>query len=85
MSLLSIQTDSNPKTTEWVRDPLAIAEKLSHIGVLFERWEAREPLPDDASQEMVIKAYQSAIDRLNALYGFQSVEGIKAILSLIHI
>ncbi|NBS16344.1 MAG: cupin [Gammaproteobacteria bacterium] len=74
MSLLSITTDSNPKAPEWVRDPLEIAEKLSHIGVLFERWEARQPLSDHASEEEVITAYQQAIDHLKDLYGFQSVD-----------
>ena len=51
-----------------------IAEALSGIDVLFERWEANVDLDDDASQDEVIEAYCEPIDKLMQKYGFQSMD-----------
>ncbi|HSW11569.1 MAG TPA: cupin [Solimonas sp.] len=75
MTTLTLYADSDagrPLATltkfEEIRDALAQA------GVEFERWEAGAELAPDATQEQVIAAYGSAIDKLNAKYGFQSID-----------
>ncbi|CAL1241554.1 1,2-dihydroxy-3-keto-5-methylthiopentene dioxygenase [Candidatus Methylocalor cossyra] len=74
MSLLSIHSQNQPESAEFIRDPEAIAEKLWEIGVLFERWNAARPLPPDADQGAVIDAYRASIDRLIDRYEFQTVD-----------
>ncbi|MFT4045475.1 MAG: cupin [Solimonas sp.] len=51
-----------------------IRDQLAAIGVEFERWEASQPLTPAAGQDEVIAAYRGEIDRLNAKYGFVSVD-----------
>ncbi|MCC6303462.1 MAG: acireductone dioxygenase [Gammaproteobacteria bacterium] len=51
-----------------------IAPRLREIGVAFERWEASRPLTASATQEEVLAAYRTQVDRLNAAYGFTSVD-----------
>lgn len=51
-----------------------IAPRLREIGVAFERWEASRPLSASATQEEVLAAYRTQVDRLNADYGFASVD-----------
>ncbi|MEQ1439795.1 cupin [Fontimonas sp. SYSU GA230001] len=52
----------------------AIRDRLAAVGVEFERWEAAQPLSPTASPEEVMAAYKDSIDKLNAKYGFQSVD-----------
>ena len=52
----------------------AIARELASIGVRFERWQANEPLAEDADQAAVLAAYAEDVARLNAEYGFKSVD-----------
>lgn len=51
-----------------------IASRLREIGVAFERWEAGRPLTASATQEEVLAAYRMQVDRLNAEYGFTTVD-----------
>jgi 1,2-dihydroxy-3-keto-5-methylthiopentene dioxygenase len=51
-----------------------ISDKLKELGVLFERWQASQPLNAEADQEEVLAAYRVDVDRLSAEYGFQSVD-----------
>lgn len=51
-----------------------IASRLREIGVAFERWEASRPLAASATQEEVLAAYRTQVDRLNAEYGFTTVD-----------
>ena len=53
---------------------MAIAERLSRIGVRFERWTADQELGSDAAQEAILEAYREPVERLKKLYGFQSVD-----------
>ena len=76
MSELRIYPDSQPETVELVSDHAAISERLQAVGVLFERWEAQQPLSDTATPDDVMAAYQADIDRLMNAYGFQSVDVI---------
>ncbi len=59
---------------ELLRDPAEIAARLAAIDVRYERWQANQPLSADATQEEVLAAYADDVARLNAEYGFQSVD-----------
>jgi 1,2-dihydroxy-3-keto-5-methylthiopentene dioxygenase len=73
MTTLTIFSD-NGTSGEVLTDYAGIARVLNGIGVEFERWEASQPLNRDATQEEVLAAYQSSIDKLNKKYGFKSVD-----------
>ena len=53
-----------------------IARELGRVGVRFEQWEAAQPIAPGASQEDVIAAYRSDIDRLMRDEGYQAVDVI---------
>jgi len=74
MSALTIYRNDGTPAGESLRDHAAIAAALEPLGVRFERWEADRPLREDAGQEEVIEAYRDSIDRLNAEYGFKSLD-----------
>lgn len=52
----------------------AITEALRAVGVRFEQWEAAQPIAAGASQDEVIAAYRSDIDRLMREEGYQTVD-----------
>ena len=74
MTALTIYPDDLQGTPTQVKGFEAIAAELAAIGVQFERWEADQPLAPDAGQEEVLAAYRQAVDKLNAKYGFQSID-----------
>ena len=51
-----------------------ITRELAAIGVTLEQWEAAQPVAPGASQEEVLAAYRTDIDRLVAERGFRSVD-----------
>ena len=51
-----------------------IARKLESIGVLFERWDSKVPLSEDAGEEEVLKAFEDDIKRLMDRFGFKSCD-----------
>ena len=51
-----------------------MVRELGAIGVTLERWEASQPVAPGASQEEVLAAYRTDIDRLVAERGFRSVD-----------
>lgn len=53
-----------------------IARELGAVGVRFEQWEATKPVFPGASQDEVIAAYRSDIDRLMNEKGYQAVDVI---------
>ena len=53
-----------------------IARELGAIGVRFEQWEASKPLLPGASQDDVIAAYRTDIERLQSEHGYQAVDVI---------
>ncbi|HYW91050.1 MAG TPA: cupin [Gammaproteobacteria bacterium] len=55
----------------------AIRDLLARIGVVFERWKPRRPLPTEAEQDEIIEAYREEIDRLMQSYGFRSVDVVR--------
>ena len=74
MTTLTIYPDSDADQGEVYKDHSAIAAELSRINVQLEQWEADKPLARDASQDEVLAAYKTSIDKLNRQYGFQSVD-----------
>lgn len=75
MTTLAVYSDQDPS------QPLGtytgfeeIRDQLAAVGVEFERWEASQPLSATAGQDEVIAAYRAEIERLNAKYGFVSVD-----------
>ncbi|MBI1300814.1 MAG: cupin [Alphaproteobacteria bacterium] len=78
MSELTIYPDQNPDNVILkTQDGETIAQELSKIGVRFERWETKDPLPRDADDEAVMRAYASDIHRLKTENGYQSVDVIR--------
>ena len=77
MSRLRIFDENEPHTARATLDRHeAIAEELAKVGVRFERWEANQPIAPGASQEEVIAAYRSDIDRLMGEAGYRAVDVI---------
>ena len=74
MSILTISPAADAVVTDVIHDHAAIAARLADLGVRFERWQAERPLAPDANQATVLAAYADAVQRLNAEYGFQSVD-----------
>jgi 1,2-dihydroxy-3-keto-5-methylthiopentene dioxygenase len=66
--------DEEARPLEHLGDFAAIQERLQGLGVQFERWAANLPLAADADQDEVLAAYRDSVDRLNAQYGFQSLD-----------
>jgi 1,2-dihydroxy-3-keto-5-methylthiopentene dioxygenase len=56
------------------RDFDTICRELGAVGIRFERWEARKPLPPGASQADILAAYQDSVERLMKERGLQSVD-----------
>ena len=54
-----------------------IAQELNAVGVRFERWSADAELPHGASQDDVLRAYSSAIDRLKTECGYATADVIR--------
>jgi 1,2-dihydroxy-3-keto-5-methylthiopentene dioxygenase len=55
-------------------DHAAIARELARLDVRFDAWQASAPLAADADQAAVLAAYADDVARLNAEYGFKSVD-----------
>ena len=77
MSRLSIYDENRGDAALSVHtDHAAIARELGAVGVRFEQWEASKPVFPGASQDEVIAAYRSDIDRLMNEKGYQAVDVI---------
>ena len=74
MSRLAIYQESGEGEAEVIADEAAIAQRLSMLGVRFERWEASKALSSDADQAEVLAAYEADVKRLSDEYGFKSVD-----------
>ncbi|MEI7038165.1 acireductone dioxygenase [Fulvimonas yonginensis] len=80
MSRLRIYDETRPSAPLSVHTaPADIARELGRVGVRFEQWEASAPVAPGASQEEVIAAYRSDIDRLMREEGYQSVDVISLV------
>lgn len=76
MSVLKIFSADQAQTLASADEHPRIASQLQEAGVLFERWQATQPLAQDAGQDEVIDAYRQSVERLMQDYGFQSVDVI---------
>jgi 1,2-dihydroxy-3-keto-5-methylthiopentene dioxygenase len=77
MTTLRIYSETDQTTAKrTLTEAEAIQQALAEIGVMFERWDASRQLAPDASQDEVLDAYKSSIDRLTAQFGFKSVDVI---------
>lgn len=77
MSRLRIFDDQQPQAPlATYTDHAAIAAELKKVGVRFEQWDASQPVTPGASQDEVIAAYRSDIDRLMTEEGYQAVDVI---------
>jgi 1,2-dihydroxy-3-keto-5-methylthiopentene dioxygenase len=76
MSVLTVYLDNQPKQGKRFTDFADIERELAALDVRFERWQANRELTTDADQATIIAAYQTSIDNLKQLYGFQSVDVI---------
>jgi 1,2-dihydroxy-3-keto-5-methylthiopentene dioxygenase len=74
MTLLTIHPDDRPDEMTVLDDPTKIARKLDEVGVLFERWTAEQAFTPEASQEDIISAYQTSVNRLIDRYEFQTAD-----------
>lgn len=74
MTVLTIHPEDRPDEADIIRDPDTIAERLWDCGVLFERWITEHPFTPEATQEEVIAAYQSPVNRLINRYEFRTAD-----------
>lgn len=75
MSRLRIyEVDAPATVVRESREHAAIASELSAIGVVFERWQASQPVQAGDAPEAIMDAYRADIDRLVAENGFNSVD-----------
>jgi 1,2-dihydroxy-3-keto-5-methylthiopentene dioxygenase len=75
MSELRIYEESG-KPVATYHDFEDIRAQLEKIGVQFERWEASRHIDAHATQDEVIEAYRTSVNRLMNQYGFKSVDVI---------
>ena len=75
MSALTIFKDSNTKSASFhSNDTYEIQSKLQEVGVRFERWHATIEITPDMTQDEIMTAYQTDIDRLKLEDGYQTVD-----------
>ena len=75
MTRLTVYPDTDPATVLLdTRDGDRIADTLTEIGVVFERWAAPHALGADADQEAVLAAYDVEVSKLMEEGGYQSVD-----------
>jgi len=74
MTTLSVYLDNGEVSIAPTRDFTTIAKTLGDKGVLFERWEATQPLSSDAQQDEVLAAYDQSIKQLKNQFDIQSVD-----------
>jgi 1,2-dihydroxy-3-keto-5-methylthiopentene dioxygenase len=77
-TLLRVFDDTAPGDPRTVTsDASEIAALLAPIGVRFERWRAGVDLPAGASQEHVLAAYESSVERLKRECGYQTADALR--------
>lgn len=78
MTILTVTPESDASEKLLVtQDADRIAETLSGIGVVFERWNAGVALNDGADQATVLEAYAKDVRRLSEAHGYQSVDVVR--------
>ena len=76
MTVLAIFAEDQPDAGVYIHEVDSIAQRLRSVDVQFERWQAEQTLPADASSEQILVAYEGAVQRLKQQYGFKSADVI---------
>ena len=71
MAVLNISSESRQIT-----DAAAVRTYLQGIGLDYEQWTPAHPLPDEATPEDILAAYQGEIDQLKAQGGYVTADVI---------
>lgn len=66
MSWLKVYAENDGENFEEYSDFDAAAKKLADHGIVFERWKAEKELDQDATQEEVIAAYSTEVEKLKS-------------------
>ena len=75
MSQLKVFADDAPANALIdTADGTAIARQLAAAGVLFERWQASQPVAAGDDPDVIIAAYRHEVERMVAANGYQSVD-----------
>lgn len=78
MSLLTVWPEADASAPLLrTAESAAIADALAPIGVRYERWTADQELAPGASQDQVIEAYRTEVDRITAAEGYILVDVIR--------
>lgn len=77
MSTLTIYADNNPSVPLLQSSQAAeIGAELNKAGIRFEQWQTSSAIKSGDSQEAVLAAYKTDIDKLVAEQGYQTVDVI---------
>src|ERR1041385_657078 len=76
MSFLNVYDENNPNACNHIADRKKMAETLKDLGVRFEQWSAAQELAKDATQEEILKAYESPVAQLMKDCGFVTADVI---------
>lgn len=78
MTALTLHADRPPyQPSAAVTDRAQIVARLAAVGVGLELWTADRPLPRDAEDGEILKAYGPQIEALKARGGYQSVDVVR--------
>ena len=77
MSQLTIFNDNNVNSVLFHSSDLnAITKELTNVGVRFEQWQASAHIDETTSQDDILLAYNTDIERLKQQGGYQTVDVI---------
>ncbi len=76
MSQLKVYKEDSAAEFEEFNTFDEIKEKLDSVGIQFERWQAEQDISDQASQEQILEAYKTSVDRLMNERGFVKADVI---------
>jgi 1,2-dihydroxy-3-keto-5-methylthiopentene dioxygenase len=80
MSRLTVYPDDSAARPELdTTDVREIAMALSAISVQFERWRAAREFSNTVDDQTVMEAYRADIERLQAEFGYQSVDVVRCL------
>lgn len=65
-----------PDEDRTITEGEVVAAYLSNVGITYERWEAASPLPQSASSEEVLAAYEREVERLKRKGGYGAADVI---------
>ncbi|HEX5793760.1 MAG TPA: acireductone dioxygenase [Rheinheimera sp.] len=74
LTLFSADNPSQPLLDS--RDIALITQQLQQAGIRFERWQAHAPIDAHSSNEQILQAYASEIEKLKREHGYITVDVI---------